>query len=84
MGQNFIACDREQELLLAPSLRQWLPEDHLTWFVIDALAELARRLAGPKSGAWFGRLWMRPAVCARWSGDRPLPHEVAVSVSRER
>src|SRR5919106_7036091 len=40
MGQNFIACDREQELLLPPSLREWLPEGHLARFVIDAVAEL--------------------------------------------
>jgi transposase len=40
MGQNFIACDREQELLLPPSLREWLPDDHLAWFVIDAVGEL--------------------------------------------
>src|SRR5437899_12570162 len=40
MGQNFIGCDREQELLLPPSLREWLPEGHLAWFVIDAVAEL--------------------------------------------
>src|SRR5918911_5216295 len=40
MAQNFIACDREQELLLAPSLREWLPERHLAWFVIDAVAAL--------------------------------------------
>src|SRR3954465_8311015 len=38
MAQNFIACDREQELLLAPSLREWLPEEHLAWFVLDAVA----------------------------------------------
>src|ERR671935_305598 len=37
---HFIACDREQELLLPPSLREWLPEDHFAWFVIDAVAEL--------------------------------------------
>jgi hypothetical protein len=36
MPQNFIACDREQELLLPPSLREWLPEDHLAWFVLAA------------------------------------------------
>jgi hypothetical protein len=36
MAQNFVACDREQELLLRPSLREWLPEGHLAWFVIDA------------------------------------------------
>src|SRR5918996_6650967 len=40
MPQNFLACDRGQELLLPPSLREWLPEDHLAWFVIDAVAEL--------------------------------------------
>jgi transposase len=40
MGQNFIACDRDQELLLPPSLRDWLAEDHLAWFVLDAVAEL--------------------------------------------
>jgi transposase len=40
MAQNFIGCDREQELLLPPSLREWLPEGHLAWFVIDAVAQL--------------------------------------------
>src|SRR5215213_3206586 len=40
MGQNFIACDREQELLLPPSLREWLPEEHFAWFVLDAVGEL--------------------------------------------
>jgi transposase len=40
MAQNFVACDRDQELLLPPSLRDWLPEGHLAWFVIDAVAQL--------------------------------------------
>ena len=40
MGQNFIACDRDHELLLPPSLREWLPEDHLAWFVVEAVAAL--------------------------------------------
>jgi transposase len=40
MTQNFIECDREQEFLLPPSLREWLPEGHLAWFVIDAVAQL--------------------------------------------
>jgi transposase len=40
MGQNFIGCDRDQELLLPPSLREWLPEDHLAWFVLEAVDEL--------------------------------------------
>ena len=40
MAQNFLVCDRDQELLLPPSLREWLPEGHLAWFVIDAVAAL--------------------------------------------
>jgi Transposase domain (DUF772) len=40
MAQNFIACDREKELLLPPSLREWLPEEHLAWFVLDAVEEM--------------------------------------------
>ncbi|MGH2919518.1 MAG: hypothetical protein ACRDLS_13115 [Solirubrobacteraceae bacterium] len=38
VAQNFFACDREQELLLPPSVRDWLPEDHLAWLVLDAVA----------------------------------------------
>jgi transposase len=40
MPQNFLSCDREQSLLLPPDLRDWLPEDHLGWFVIEAIDEL--------------------------------------------
>jgi transposase len=36
MAHNFIECDREQAFLMPPSLREWLPEDHLAWFVIEA------------------------------------------------
>jgi hypothetical protein len=38
MAQNFIVCDREQELL-PPSLREWLPEGHVAWCVIGAVAQ---------------------------------------------
>ena len=37
MSQNFIACDREQAFLMPPDVRDWLPEGHLAWFVIDAV-----------------------------------------------
>jgi transposase len=40
MAQNVIVCDRDQELLLPASLREWLPDDHLAWFVIDVVARL--------------------------------------------
>ena len=40
MAQNFFACDREQSFLLPPDVREWLPEDHFAWFVIDAVARM--------------------------------------------
>ena len=40
MAQNFLSSDRNQPLMLPPDLRDWLPEDHLAWFVIEAIEEL--------------------------------------------
>jgi transposase len=40
MRQNFIAVDREQSFLLPPSLRDWLPEDHLVWTILGTVAEM--------------------------------------------
>src|SRR5829696_5954806 len=40
MGQRFVVCDREQSFLMPPDVRDWLPEDHLAWFVIDAVGEM--------------------------------------------
>jgi transposase len=40
MAQNFLICDRDQPLLLPPDLRDWLPDDHLAWFVIEAVDQL--------------------------------------------
>jgi transposase len=40
MGQNFIESRREQGFLLPPDVRDWLPDDHLAWFVIDAVGEM--------------------------------------------
>lgn len=40
MPQNFLGCDREQALLLPPSLREWLDDDHLAWLVLDVVGEI--------------------------------------------
>src|SRR5206468_11759399 len=42
MGQRFVACDRDQSFLMPPDLREWLPQGHLAWFVIDAVAAMDR------------------------------------------
>src|ERR1035437_9437974 len=40
MAQNFLECRREQAYLMAPSLRDWLAEDHLAWFVVQTVERL--------------------------------------------
>src|SRR4051812_18850161 len=37
MPQNFIESRREQGFLLPPDMREWLPVDHVAWFVLDAV-----------------------------------------------
>ena len=54
MAQNFLSCDRDQPMLLPADLREWLPEDHLAWFVLDAVSEmnLERFFAGYRQDGW--------------------------------
>src|ERR1700744_266766 len=40
MGQNFIAADRGQVLLMPPSLVDWLPEEHFVWTVLGAVEQM--------------------------------------------
>ena len=40
MAYNFLACDRDQAFLLPPDPRDWLPADHLAWFVLDVVDHL--------------------------------------------
>ena len=65
MAQNFIACDREQPFLLPPDVRDWLPENHLAWFVIDTVGVMdlaAFYVAYRQDG--HGRAAYEPAVMA--------------------
>src|SRR5215204_5752155 len=40
MSPNLLPCERDQQLLMPTDLREWLPADHLAWFVLDTVAEL--------------------------------------------
>ena len=40
MATTFRSYVPEQDLLLPPSLRDWLPEDHLAYFVSDLIDQL--------------------------------------------
>ncbi|MGQ0849844.1 MAG: IS1182 family transposase, partial [Actinomycetota bacterium] len=37
---NVRAVERDQQWLMPPSLRDWLPPGHLAWFILDVVAEL--------------------------------------------
>jgi transposase len=43
MALNFASCDREQLLLMPPSLTEWLPENHLVWTILGAVDQMDLR-----------------------------------------
>ena len=54
MGYNFLAVERDQVFLMPPSLTEWLEEDHLAWFVLDAVEQmdLTGFRAGYRADGW--------------------------------
>jgi hypothetical protein len=65
MALNFVGCDRDQLLLMPPSLTEWLPEDHLVWTVLGAVEamDLSRFVERYRLGA-AGRAPCDPAMMA--------------------
>ena len=51
MAYNFLACDRDQVFLLPPDLREWLPADHLAWFVLEVVDQLVWARSWPEGCA---------------------------------
>jgi len=43
MATRFVSIDRDTPLLLPPSLRDWVPSDHLVHFILDAVDALELR-----------------------------------------
>lgn len=54
MTYNLIECKREQMFLMPMSLRDWLPDGHLAWFVVDAVAtmDLSRFYLKYRNDGW--------------------------------
>ena len=40
MGYNFLPVERDQLYLMPPSVTDWLPQDHLAFFVLDAVEQM--------------------------------------------
>jgi len=77
VGYNFRPVARDQQYLMPPSLRDWLPEDDLAWLVIDVVGELdlapihARyRADGWGAAAFDPAMMVALLLYAYASGDR--------------
>ena len=40
MSERFVNIDRETPMLFPVDMRDWLPEDHLVYFVIEAIEQI--------------------------------------------
>ena len=40
MAYNYTTCNRDQQYLLPPSMKDWLGEDHFAWFLLDAIEQM--------------------------------------------
>jgi transposase len=77
MAYNFVAVDREQLMLMPASVSEWLPEDHLAWFVLDVVDELdlsaflaAHRVDGRGGAAYHPAMMLALLVYAYSIGER--------------
>jgi transposase len=77
MAYNFLACDRDQAFLLPPDLREWLPADHLAWFILDVVDQLdlgpflkAYRADGHGRAAYQPRMLLGVLLYAYCTGVR--------------
>ena len=65
MAQLFIGSDRDQSFLLPPDVRDWLPDGHLAWFVLDAVAGMdLSEFCGAYRADGVGRRAYDPAMMA--------------------
>jgi transposase len=77
MAYNFLPCRRDQAFLLPPDLREWLPADHLAWFVLDVVDQLdlgpflaAYRADGHGRAAYDPRMLLGVLLYAYCTGIR--------------
>ena len=54
MGYNLLRWERDQSYLMPPSMRDWLSEGHLAWFIVDAVGQMDLRefYAAYRSDGW--------------------------------
>lgn len=91
---NVRAGDVDQLMMMPPSVREWLPEEHLAFFVLDVVAELdlsvfyaAYRVDGRGGSAYDPAMMVAVLLYAYCTGERSsrrierrLVEDVAVRV----
>lgn len=40
MAYDYVRVDRDQLFMLPPSMREWIPEDHFAWFLLDVVDQV--------------------------------------------
>lgn len=77
MAREFRPVARDQVFLLAPDMREWLPGDHLVWFVLDTLEtldlsqfEACRRRGGVGAAGYDPRMLLGLLIYAYCRGVR--------------
>jgi transposase len=77
VAKGFRPVDRGQQFVLPPDMREWLPADHLVWFVLDTVAGLnltafrgRRRLGGAGRAAYDPAMLVGVLIYAYAVGQR--------------
>ena len=77
MAKDFRAVSRDQAFLLPPDMREWLPADHLVWFILDTLEtldlsefEVGRRRGGVGAAGYDPRMLLGLLIYAYCRGVR--------------
>lgn len=63
MAFNLLPVERDQQFLMPPSIREWLREDHLAWFVLEVVdkLDLTAFYVGRREDGW-GRAAYDPGM----------------------
>lgn len=77
MAYNYTECNRDQRYLLPPDMKEWLPEGHLAWFLIDAVGQMdlsafhaAHRTDGKGQKAHHPAMMLAVLLYAYCQGER--------------
>lgn len=77
MARSYRPVERDQQFLLAPNMADWLADDHLVWFVLDAVEQLdtsafhqRRRTGGVGRAGYDPDMLLALLIYAYASGQR--------------